>query len=170
MIAYRAMLDVSREVATTVAALLQQRRADLGTRRGRRALSCYRQAVLVLHWFRDRARVDQLARDNRISAATAYRYVHEGIGVLAAAAPDLDGTLIRADRVAALTDAGNDLWYSGKHKSHGGNIQFLAHPGRFPAVELRGASRLGPRPQRRPRTCPPRAVPGRRRRPAHAGR
>ena len=37
----------------------------------------------------------------------------------------LDGTLVRTDRVAARPQAGNHLWYSGKHKAFGGNVQVL---------------------------------------------
>ncbi len=32
------------------------------------------------------------------------------------------GTLIEIDRVAARKENGHHLWYSGKHKSHGGNV------------------------------------------------
>ncbi|WP_202918127.1 transposase family protein [Streptomyces cavernae] len=86
-----------------------------------------------------------LARDAGISQATGYRYLHEGIDVLANRAPDLhkvlsrcqregtthvilDGTLIESDRLAGVRDNGNDLWFSQKHKAFGGNIQFLAAP------------------------------------------
>ncbi|WP_436889596.1 transposase family protein [Nocardiopsis dassonvillei] len=40
----------------------------------------------------------------------------------------LDGTPIACDRLARVRDNGNDLWFSQKHKSFGGNIQFLAVP------------------------------------------
>jgi hypothetical protein len=109
--------------------------------------------VLVLRWFRDGTRVSQLARDGGVSTATAYRYLHEGIAVLAAQAPDLhevldrarraglghviiDGSLIPTDRVAekVMSKKGKEihLWYSGKHEKHGGNIQFLTAPDGFP--------------------------------------
>ena len=85
----------------------------------------------------------------RIGISTAYRHPHEGIDVLAAQAPDLhavlgrarregwshislDGTLIETDRVRAKGENSHDLWYSGKHKLHGGNIQVLTEPGGFP--------------------------------------
>jgi hypothetical protein len=105
--------------------------------------------VLILRWFRERGCVHCLARDAGISQATGYRYPHEGIDVLAAQAPDLhevlarcraegmshvvlDGTLIETDRLAgiALSVKGReiDLWYSGKHKCFGGNVQFLSSP------------------------------------------
>lgn len=37
----------------------------------------------------------------------------------------LDGTLIRTDRVAQKGLSGTHLWYSGKHKAFGGNVQVL---------------------------------------------
>jgi hypothetical protein len=79
------------------------------------------------------------------SQATGYRYLHEGIDVLARQAPDphyvldrcrsqrtphviLDGTLIASDRLTGVRDNGNDLWFSKKHKAFGGNVQFLSAP------------------------------------------
>ncbi len=101
--------------------------------------------MLILRWFRERGCVHCLARDAGISQATGYRYLHEGIAVLAEKAPDLhqvldrcrgegmphvilDGTLIKCDRVAGIRENGNDLWFSQKHKSFDGNIQFLSAP------------------------------------------
>ena len=72
-----------------LARLLLLHRRELGTRRGRRALGCYRQAVLVIRWFLDGTRVAQLAVDNQIGKSTAYDYLHEGIDALAGCAPDL---------------------------------------------------------------------------------
>jgi hypothetical protein len=140
-----------------VSGLLAAERRRRGTRGRRRALGCYRQAVLVLRWFLDGTRLAQLAADNRIGRSTAYRYLHEGIEVLAAAAPGLrgallaaraaghshvtvDGTLIRTDRcrVAGPTARADrperrvDLWWSGKHAAHGGNIQVIAAPDGWP--------------------------------------
>jgi hypothetical protein len=43
----------------------------------------------VIRWYLDGTRLAQLAADNRIGGSTAYRYLHEGIDVLAALAPDL---------------------------------------------------------------------------------
>src|SRR4051794_4749381 len=57
---------------------------------------CYRQAVLILRWFLDGIRLAQLAADNAVSGSTAYRYLHEGIDALAAAAPGLRGALLAA--------------------------------------------------------------------------
>src|SRR4051812_23312693 len=51
---------------------------------------------MLLRWFVDGTRLVQLAADNRIGRSTAYRYLHEGIDVLAAAAPGLRGALLAA--------------------------------------------------------------------------
>ncbi|WP_166666051.1 MULTISPECIES: HARBI1 family protein [Pseudonocardia] len=144
------MLPIGEPTAAFVSQLLAGERARRGTRRGRRALGCYRQAVLVLRWFLDATRVAQLAADNQLSSSTTYRYLHEGIDVLAAAAPGLhgallaaraagythvhlDGTLIRTDRSRALgPNVRVDLWWSGKHRHHGGNIQALTAPDGWP--------------------------------------
>ena len=90
---YTAVLPIGESTVAHLSGLLSGERARRGTRRGRRMLGCYRQAILVLRWFLDATRVAQLARDNQISASTAYRYLHEAIDVLAAAAPTLHGAL-----------------------------------------------------------------------------
>lgn len=109
----------------------------------RRALEAWDQAVLVCRWFCDGTRVKQLARDNRIGLSTTYRYLDEGMEVLAATMPSLagallaakiaghdrvmiDGTLIPTDRLKVPGPTqGVDLWWSGKHKKHGGNVQVV---------------------------------------------
>ncbi|GAA5768124.1 hypothetical protein Aros01_04632 [Streptosporangium roseum] len=116
-VTYTAVLDVQRETVEFLSDLLAGHRANLGTRAGTRALGPFNQAVLVLRWFLDGTRVRQLAADNAIGKSTAYDYLHEGIDVMAAQAPDLatapaeaqrdgaghlnlDGTVLRTDRVA----------------------------------------------------------------------
>ncbi|MFF3878552.1 transposase family protein [Streptomyces sp. NPDC001978] len=148
-ITYTAVLDVSRDTAEYLARLLRGHRERLGTRQGTRALGVFKQAVLVLRWFVDGTRIAQRARDNGISAPTAYRYLHEGLTVLADDAPDLstaleravaagythlnlDGTVVRTDRVAAPGPSGADLWWSGKHRHHGGNVQVISAPDGWP--------------------------------------
>jgi hypothetical protein len=153
VIAYRATLDVPRELVQFVAKLLAAERRRRGTPRGSRALTCFWQAVLGLRWFRDRTTPDALARDHKISRATAYRYRDEVIDVLAGQAPGLiqaleraradgfahvilDGTIIACDRCKepARSVKGEviDLWYSGKAHCHGGNIQAVLAPDGFP--------------------------------------
>ncbi len=156
-VTYTAVLPVAEETVHFVSGLLAAERRRRGTRSRRRALGCYRQAVLILRWFVDGTRLAQLAADNRIGRSTAYRYLHEGIDALAAAAPGLrgallaaraaghphvtvDGTLIRTDRCHAAgptrrTDRPErrvDRWWSGKHGCHGGNVQILAAPDGWP--------------------------------------
>jgi hypothetical protein len=153
VIAYRATLDVPRELAQFTAELLVAERRRRGTPRGSRALTCFWQAVLGLRWFRDRTTPDALARDHGISRATAYRYLDEVIVVLAAQAPDLrkaleraqdeglphvilDGKIVPADRCREKTISVKgeviDLWYSGKAHAHGGNIQAVTSPDGLP--------------------------------------
>jgi hypothetical protein len=104
----------------------------------------------MLRWFLDGTRLRQLAADNAIGRSTAYRYLHEGIDVLAARRPGLhtallaakaagyshvtlDGTLIETDLVATRGPTlGVDLWWSGKHRQHGGNVQVISAPDGWP--------------------------------------
>ncbi|WP_067137183.1 HARBI1 family protein [Microtetraspora malaysiensis] len=148
-ITYTAVLDVNKETAEFLARLLKEHRTRLGTRKDTRALGPFKQAILILRWFVDGTRIAQLARDNAISVPTAYRYLHEGLTVLADHAPDLstaleraaragythlnlDGTVVRTDRVATPGPNGADLWWSGKHKHHGGNVQVISAPDGWP--------------------------------------
>lgn len=148
-VTYSCVLQARPSTVMFLARLLQQRREAIGTRTGRRALSSWSQAVLVLRWFLDGTRATQLAADHAIGLSTCYRYLHEGIAVLACHAPDihealmtavafgathvnLDGTLIRTDRLAVTGPNGADLWWSGKHHCHGGNIQVFCLPDGFP--------------------------------------
>nr|WP_139191046.1 transposase family protein [Actinokineospora iranica] len=147
------MLDVSRELAWRVSRLLEAERRRRGTRKNSRALTCFRQAVLGLRWFRQDADVTALGRDHGVSRATAYRYVDEVIDVLADLAPDLhnalekakadgsayvilDGKIFSTDRCGEKTTSVKgkqiDLWYSGKAHEHGGNVQALSGPDGFP--------------------------------------
>jgi len=50
VIAYRAMLDVPRELVGYVSTRLRAERRARGTRRGTRALTCWKQALFVLVW------------------------------------------------------------------------------------------------------------------------
>lgn len=153
MIAYPAMLDVPQELVDYLSRLLAAQRRALGTRRGARALSCRKQALLVLVWFRKNEDITLLAAGFGIARATGYRYVAEGRQVLAAQAPDLhdalhqvaqqgwayvilDGSLIPTDRCAEQTTSVKsetiDAWYSGKHRRPGGNIQAFMRPDGLP--------------------------------------
>ena len=149
MITYRVRLDVPRELVLFVSRLLARHRKAIGTRRGTRCLGCYRQALFVLAWYRDKADIPRLGAGFGLSQATSYRYVAEGTTVVSAEAPGLeetleravkegtpyvilDGKIVSADRCHEKTVSRKgreiDLWYSGKKKDFGGNIQALFYP------------------------------------------
>jgi DDE superfamily endonuclease/Helix-turn-helix of DDE superfamily endonuclease len=149
VLSYRVILDVPFQLVLFVSRLLAERRREIGTRRGTRALTCWKQAVFVLAWFRDRPDIRRLGQGFGISQATAYRYLNEAIEVLADRAPSLrealekakerglpylilDGTIIAADRCAEKTVSRKgreiDRWYSGKAHHPGGNVQALSAP------------------------------------------
>jgi hypothetical protein len=153
VISYRAMLDVPVELVMFVSKLLAAHRRDIGTRRGTRKLTCGKQAVFALAWFRDRPDIARLGKGAGISQATAYRYLDEVITVLAAQAPDLrealeraaglglpylilDGKVVATDRLHEKTTSKKgkeiDRWYSGKTHGFGGNIQALTTPRGIP--------------------------------------
>ena len=44
----------------------------------------------------------------------------------------MDGVVIGTDRVAVPGPNGADLWWSGKHKHHGGNVQVISTPDGWP--------------------------------------
>ena len=161
MLSYRVTLDVPFQLALFVSRLLAEHRREIGTRDGTRALTCWKQAVFALAWFRDRPDIRRLGQGCGISQATAYRYKDEAVEVLAAKAPTLrealdkaagqglpylilDGTLISSDRCTGKKTSKKgreiDTWYSGK-----------AHhtPGTCRRCPLRAASRCGS-----PTCCP----------------
>jgi hypothetical protein len=149
-VTYTSVLPVREETVDFLAGLLAAERLRRGTRAETRSLSCHDQAVLVLRWFLDGTRMSQLVRDNPIGKSTGYDYLHEGIDVLAVRSPTLhgallaakaagyghviiDGTLIETDRVATPGPTpGVDLWWSGKHAQHGGNVQVITVPDGWP--------------------------------------
>ena len=153
MLSYRVTLDVPVQLVLFVSRLLAERRREVGTRRGTRALTCWKQAVFVLAWFRDRPDIRRLGQGFGISQATAYRYLDEAVQVLAARAPSLrealdkardlqlpylilDGMIVASDRCAGKKTGKKgkeiDRWYSGKARHPGGNIQALPAPGGVP--------------------------------------
>lgn len=146
VVPYRAILDVPRELVWFVARLLHAERRAIGTRNGTRLLTCYRQAVFGLVWFREKADISNLGRGFGLSQATSYRYLNEVIDVLAAQAPDLhaalerakadglphlilDGKVVDIDRLRVKTTSKKgkqiDLWYAGKTHDFGGNVQAI---------------------------------------------
>ena len=91
--------------------------------------------MLLLRWMVSGTALTTPARDTKVSRATAYRYLHKALGVIADRTPDLpevlqrlraseepfvclDGTLIRTDRVAqrggvrgGCTVTGSEEWW-----------------------------------------------------------
>jgi hypothetical protein len=153
VLSYRVILDVPLPLVAFVSELLAAHRREIGTRGGTRALTCWKQAVFALAWFRDRPDIRRLGQGLGISQATAYRYKDEAAEVLAAKAPTLhealekaveqglpylilDGTLISSDRCADKKTSRKgkeiDKWYSGKAHRPAGNVQALAAPGGVP--------------------------------------
>jgi hypothetical protein len=147
------MLDVSRDLVCFVGRLLRQERARRGTPTGSRTLTCWNQALFALAWFRAKPNITLHGAAFDISQATAYRYLHEVIDVLAEQAPDLhtalehaaagglphlilDGKVFDTDRCRLKTTSVKgeqiDIWYSGKTHDFGGNIQALFEPDGFP--------------------------------------
>jgi DDE superfamily endonuclease len=149
----RARLDVSAPVLKAVTGWIARHRRRPGSRPRQRAATVHTQVAVVLRWLRHRLDLRTLALQARVSIATAYRYLHEGLDVIAAHAPDLaqvvadarragvvflclDGTLIPTDRIAARVEVhgkpAHHLWFSGKHRAFGGNIQVLCDHTGFP--------------------------------------
>ena len=150
MITYGATLDVPAHTLTVVTRWIAAHRRARDIRPWQRAATARTQALLVLRWFKDATRVHLLARDAGISLATAYRYLHEAIDVVADKAPDLhdvlatarteqwpfvalDGTLVPIAQLhGPRNPTGAESWYSGKHHRHGANIQVLCDPTGYP--------------------------------------
>lgn len=70
-VTYTATLSVREETVLYLSNLLHAERRRRGTRKNRRALGCFKQAVLVIRWFLDGTRVTQLATDNSIGRTGA---------------------------------------------------------------------------------------------------
>ncbi|WP_228644668.1 transposase family protein [Microtetraspora sp. AC03309] len=98
MIAYPAMLDVSRELVSFVGRLLYAERCHRGTPKGSRRLTCFSRALFTLAWFRAKPNIRLHGIAFGLSQATAYRYLHEVIDVPADQAPDLHEALERRRR------------------------------------------------------------------------
>jgi hypothetical protein len=153
VVSYRVMLDVPKDLIWFVSRLPAARRHEIGTRKGTRRLGCYKQALFALAWFRDKGDIARLGAGFGLSQSTAYRYLDEVTAVLAARAPGLaeqleralaagvpylilDGKVVDADRCREKTTSRKgtaiDLWYSGKTRDFGGNIQALFYPSGIP--------------------------------------
>lgn len=153
MVTYPAMLDVPRELIRFVAGLLRAERRARGTRKGTRSLTCWKQALFTIAWFRDKPNITRHGTAFELSQSTAYRYLHEAVDVLADRAPDLhqalekavadglphlelDGKIFSSDRCRHKTVSVKgetiDAWFSGKTGGFGGQVQMLSEPDGFP--------------------------------------
>lgn len=139
MVTYRATLDLPDALVSWVEDLIGTRRCE--TRSPWRKLTSYDQAVMLLVRLAKGGTFAQLGAHFGVSTDTAWRYVSEGIALLAPLAPSLtdaldasgderrlllDGTLLTAWRCHTIGTKDNpDPLYSGKHKDHGLNVQAL---------------------------------------------
>jgi hypothetical protein len=135
---YRAALPLSHRTLTFTADLIRRHRRAMGSIW--RKLNPGQQALLVLVYLRKADTFAEVAAGFEVGTATAWRYVHETVDLLARRVPTLrqsvraarraryafviiDGTLIPIDRVAA-----DRPFYSGKHRVHGMNVQVISSP------------------------------------------
>ena len=95
-VSHRARLDVPSPLLKAVTGWIARHRRRPGARPRQRAASVHAQVVLVLRGLRHRADLHTLAGDTGVGQATAYRYLHEGLDVIAAHAPDLLDVLTAA--------------------------------------------------------------------------
>jgi len=137
---YPSSMTVSNRCLIMLSDAFRQRRNSLRTRW--RRLAPGQQALLVVAHLRKGETYRDLAEGFGIGTSTVYRYLREGLELLAAKAPTLDqaiavaqrkafvildGTLLRIDRVG-MTGGRDRPYYSGKHKCHGVNVQVIADP------------------------------------------
>jgi hypothetical protein len=119
VLSYPASLPLPGEYVSYLAGLIQRNRLVIGSRW--RRLSPGRQALLVLvHLFKNEP-FEQVAAAFKIGTSTAWRYVQEGVRLLAEQAPSLvealwqaawsgsnfvflDGTVVPIDRVTGVPD------------------------------------------------------------------
>jgi hypothetical protein len=136
MLSYPSAITLSTHSLTHLADLIRAHRRQIGSRW--RRLDPGRQALLALAHLRNGDTCTRLAAGFGVGVATAWRYLHEAVDLLAATAPTLDqamrvirtlafvildGTLIAIDRLRGAKDRRH---YSGKHKRHGVNVQVIA--------------------------------------------
>ena len=138
MLVYPSSMPVSNRALQVLADALRQHRTAMGSRW--RRLPPGRQALLVLAHLRKGETYTALAGGFGVGTTTVFRYIREGIDVLAAVAPTLDqaldvarrkafvildGTLISIDRIG-MASGYDRAFFSGKHKRHGVNVQVIA--------------------------------------------
>jgi len=131
-------MPVSNRALQVLADALRHHRTAMGSRW--RRLPPGQQALLVLAHLRKGETYTALADGFGVGTTTVFRYIREGIDVLAAVAPTLDqaldvarrkafvildGTLISIDRIG-MASGYDRAFFSGKHKRHGVNVQVIA--------------------------------------------
>ena len=79
-VSYPATLDVPESIAHAICLWLAAHRRAHDARPWQRAATCRARAVLVLRWMVAGTALTTLARDSRVSRATAYRYPLRGPG------------------------------------------------------------------------------------------
>ncbi len=125
MLVYPSSMPVSNRALQVLAEALRQRRSAMGSRW--RRLSAGEQALLVLAYLNKGETYTALAAGFGVGTATVFRYVREGVDVLATVAPSLnealdiarrkafvilDGTLLPIDRVG-MASGYDRVFYSG---------------------------------------------------------
>jgi DDE superfamily endonuclease/Helix-turn-helix of DDE superfamily endonuclease len=140
VLVYPSSMPVSNRALQVLADALRHRRTAMGSRW--RRLPPGRQALLVLAHLRKGETYSALAGGFGVGTTTVFRYVREGVDVLAAVALTLDqaldvarrkafvildGTLLSIDRVG-MASGYDRRFFSGKHKRHGVNVQVIADP------------------------------------------
>ncbi|MBT0774144.1 transposase [Kineosporia sp. J2-2] len=140
MLSYPSGMAVSSRALNLLSAAIRRLRREMGSRW--RILDSGRQALLVLAHLRKGETYADLACGFGIGIRTVYRYLREGIDLLAAMAPTLeqaievaqgkafvilDGSLLRIDRVM-MASKRDRPFYSGKWKAHGVNVQVITDP------------------------------------------
>src|SRR3954464_2896543 len=88
-VSHRASLDVSAPVLKAVTGWIARHRRRPGAQPAQRAGTVHTQVALVLRWLRHRLDLRTLAGEAGLSIATAYRYLHEALDVIAGPAPAL---------------------------------------------------------------------------------
>lgn len=138
MLTYPGTITLPESTLDFLAGLLQANRERLGTWR---KLPARDQALLVLAHLRNGDTYERLAASFKIGVATAHRYVHEAVTLLARRGRSLiaalwtltwtynnfailDGTLVRTNRIRAH----DRRYYAGQHRHHGVNLQGLTDP------------------------------------------
>jgi len=158
VLTYRATLDVPIDTVARVSRWIQAHRARVDARPWQRAATCWTQAVLVLRWLKNGTSVDLLARDARISQATAYRYLHEAIDVIAEHAPDL------TERIPGLDLRGRTRLHPRRHLRPRPRVAgaLPGRSGRAPDPDRQGyaGAGIGIEVPIRGATCPSTTAPG----------